>query len=216
MNGERRRLIMAHTLPELGYPYDALEPYIDARTMEIHHTKHHAGYVNKLNAALEGHSELESKSVEYLIRNLNELPADTRTAVRNNGGGHINHDFFWKILAPKVAFKGEVAEAINAKFGGLDQFKEQFLKTAMGIFGSGWAWLVVDGSGELKLTGTPNQDNPITFGETPIMGVDVWEHAYYLKYQNVRPDYVKAIFNVMNWTAINENFLKTRQTVKAH
>jgi len=206
---------MAHTLPELDYAYDALEPYIDARTMEIHHSRHHAAYVNKLNAALQGHSDLADKSAEYLIRNLNRLPADIRTAVRNNGGGHVNHDFFWKILAPKVAFKGEVAEAVTAKFGGLDKFKEQFVNTAMGVFGSGWAWLVVDGAGELKLTGTPNQDNPITSGETPIMGVDVWEHAYYLKYQNMHQDYVNAIFNVMNWEVVNEHFLKTRETARS-
>lgn len=207
---------MPHTLPKLGYEYDALESFIDAETMEIHHSKHHAAYVAKLNAALENHSVLADQSAEDLIRNLDQLPADIRTAVRNNGGGHVNHSFFWQILKPKVDFQGEIAEAINARFGGLDKFKEEFLKTAVGVFGSGWAWLVVDDSGELKLMGTANQDNPISCGCSPVMGVDVWEHAYYLKYQNRRPDYVQAIFNVMNWEAINEFYLKTRQTAKSH
>lgn len=207
---------MPHTLPKLGYEYDALESFIDAETMEIHHSKHHAAYVAKLNAALENHSVLADQSAEDLIRNLDQLPADIRTAVRNNGGGHVNHSFFWQILKPKVDFQGEIAEAINARFGGLDKFKEEFLKTAVGVFGSGWAWLVVDDSGELKLMGTANQDNPISCGCSPVMGVDVWEHAYYLKYQNRRPDYVQAIFNVMNWDAINEFYLKTRQTAKSH
>ncbi|MDH3891065.1 MAG: superoxide dismutase [candidate division Zixibacteria bacterium] len=206
---------MMYTLPELGYEYDALESFIDAQTMEIHHSKHHAAYVAKLNAALEGHGELATKSAEQIICKLDQVPEDIRTAVRNNGGGHVNHSFFWQILKPNVAFKGEIAEAINAKFGGLDKFKEEFLKTAVGVFGSGWAWLVIDSGGDLSLMGTPNQDNPISSGYTPVMGVDVWEHAYYLKYQNRRPDYVQAIFNVMNWEKINEFYVMTRQTAKS-
>jgi Fe-Mn family superoxide dismutase len=205
---------MPHTLPELGYKYDALEPHIDARTMEIHHSKHHAAYVAKLNAALEGHDDLSGHSAEDLIRNLDNLPEGIRTAVRNNGGGHVNHTFFWQILAPGVAFEGEIAEAINAKWGRLDKFKAEFLAAAMGVFGSGWAWLVVNASGELEIKGTPNQDNPISAGETPVMGVDVWEHAYYLKYQNLRQDYINAIFNVLNWKVINQNYLKTLEMTK--
>ncbi len=207
---------MPFTLPDLGYEYDALESFIDAKTMEIHHSKHHAAYVAKLNTALQGHDVLADKSAEDLIRNLDQLPEDIRTAVRNNGGGHVNHSFFWQILKPNVDFKGEIAEAINARFGGLDNFKEEFLKTAVGVFGSGWAWLVVDQSGDLNLMGTPNQDNPISFGHTPVMGVDVWEHAYYLKYQNRRPDYVQAIFNVMNWEKINEFYVSTLKAVKTN
>jgi len=206
---------MPHSLPKLDYSYDALEPYIDARTMEIHHTKHHAAYVNNLNAALEKYSNLGKMNAEDLIRDLNRIPQEIRTAVRNNGGGHVNHSFFWKILKPSVAFKGDIADAINSKFGNLDSFKEQFLKTALGVFGSGWAWLIVNKNGDLELKGLPNQDNPISYDETPIMGVDVWEHAYYLKYQNMRADYVKAIFNVMDWDAINYNYLKTREMAKS-
>jgi Fe-Mn family superoxide dismutase len=206
---------MPHVLPELGYAYDALEPFVDAQTMKIHHQKHHATYVNKLNAALEGHSDLAEKSPEDLIRHLDQVPEEIRTAVRNHGGGHVNHTFFWKILKPMVDFTGEVAEAINAKYGGLDNFKKEFLKTAMGVFGSGWAWLVVNADGELEIKGTPNQDNPMTRGETPLLGVDVWEHAYYLKYQNRRPDYIEAIFDVMNWNVVNENFRRTREMVKS-
>jgi len=206
---------MPHSLPKLEYSYDALEPYIDARTMEIHYTKHHQGYVNNLNAALEGHDDLVGKSAEDLVRNLNQVPDKIRTAVRNNGGGHVNHSFFWKILKPSVPFKGEIAEAINAKFGSLDKFKELFLKAALGVFGSGWAWLVVNTDGELEIKGLPNQDNPTTYGDTPVLGVDVWEHAYYLKYQNVRPDYVKAVFNVIDWAAVNKHYVKTLQTAKS-
>ena len=205
---------MTHSLPKLGYNYDALEPYIDARTMEIHHSKHHAAYVTNLNAALKDFPELADKSAEDLVCKLNQLPEKIRTAVRNNGGGHVNHSFFWNILKPSVKFKGEIAEAITAKFGSFDSFKEQFLKASLGVFGSGWTWLVVNSKEELEIKGMPNQDNPISNGETPILGVDVWEHAYYLKYQNKRADYVTAIFNVMNWEQVNKYYLSTRKMAK--
>ncbi|MFH2034970.1 MAG: superoxide dismutase [Candidatus Zixiibacteriota bacterium] len=206
---------MSYTLPKLGYGYDALEPYFDARTMEIHHTKHHNAYVTNLNAALESNGDWSGHSPEDLIRNLNSIPENIRTAVRNHGGGHVNHAFFWQILKKDVAYKGEVAEAINAKFGSLQGFQDGFFKTAMGVFGSGWAWLVVDKNGELAFRGTPNQDNPMTNGERPILGLDVWEHAYYLKYQNVRPDYIKAAFNLFNWKKINEFYVQTLEAVKS-
>ncbi|RME23837.1 MAG: superoxide dismutase [Candidatus Zixiibacteriota bacterium] len=200
---------MPHTLPELGYAYDALEPYIDARTMEIHYTKHHQGYVNKLNAALEGHADLAGKSVEELIAGLNSIPEAIRTAVRNNGGGHLNHSFFWPLLKKDVPFAGDVAEAIKSQFGGFDQFKEKFSAAAAGRFGSGWAWLVLDG-GQLAIMSTPNQDSPLTEGKKPIIGLDVWEHAYYLKYQNRRPEYIEAFFNIINWEKANEHYLAAK------
>lgn len=206
---------MPHSLPKLDYSYDALEPHIDARTMEIHHFKHHAAYVNNLNAAVKDYPELTDKSAEDLIRDLNQIPMKIRTAVRNNGGGHVNHSFFWNILKPAVGYKGEIAEAIDFKFGSLDNFKDQFLKASLGVFGSGWTWLVVNGDGELEIKGLPNQDNPISSGETPILGVDVWEHAYYLKYQNKRADYVKAIFNVIDWNQVNQHYLKTLKMAKS-
>ena len=206
---------MPHTLPELGYSYNALEPHIDARTMEIHHSKHHAAYVAKLNAALEGHSDLADMSAEDLIRDLDKVPADIRTAVRNHGGGHVNHTFFWKLLKPGAQFTGEIAEAISAKWGNLDAFKEAFLAASMGVFGSGWAWLVVNSHGELEILGTPNQDNPISSGHTPVFGIDVWEHAYYLKYQNLRQNYIDAVFNVVDWEVVNGNFVRTREMAKS-
>ncbi len=206
---------MSHSLPKLNYNYDALEPHIDARTMEIHHSKHHAAYVNNLNAALKDFSEFADKSAEDLVCKLDQLPEKIRTAVRNNGGGHVNHSFFWNLLKPSVEFKGEIAEAINAKFGSFDSFKDQFLKASLGVFGSGWTWLIVNKEGELEIKGLPNQDNPISYGETPILGVDVWEHAYYLKYQNLRADYVKAIFNVIDWDQVNKNYLKTLEMAKS-
>ncbi len=206
---------MSHFLPKLGYNYDALEPHIDARTMEIHHSKHHAAYVNNLNAALKDFPEFADKSAEDLIRNMDQIPEKIRTAVRNNGGGHVNHSFFWNILKPSVEFKGEIAEAITAKFGSFDSFKEQFLKASLGVFGSGWTWLIVNSKGELEIKGMPNQDNPISNGEIPILGVDVWEHAYYLKYQNRRADYVTAIFNIMNWEQVNQHYLKTLEMAKS-
>lgn len=196
---------MAFTLPKLSYSYDALEPYIDAKTMEIHHSKHHQAYTNNFNAALEKHADLGSKSAEELVANLNDIPEDIRTAVRNNGGGFVNHAFFWDILKKDVKFSGDVADAINGKFGNLDSFKEKFIAKAAGQFGSGWGWLVVN-NGELEIVSTPNQDSPLTDGKTPILGVDVWEHAYYLKYQNRRPDYLKEFFNVINWEKVNDYF----------
>ncbi|TVR23403.1 MAG: superoxide dismutase [Anaerolineaceae bacterium] len=195
---------MAFELPALPYAFDALEPHIDARTMEIHHGKHHGGYTTKLNAALEG-TEFAGKSIEEVLANLDKLPADKQTAVRNNGGGYANHNLFWQVMAPNAGGEptGELAEAINAAFGSFADFKEQFSQAAAGRFGSGWAWLIVDGGG-LAITSTPNQDTPLMEGKTPILGLDVWEHAYYLNYQNRRPDYVAAFFNVVNWAKVAE------------
>ncbi|MFZ1656695.1 MAG: superoxide dismutase [Lactococcus raffinolactis] len=197
---------MAHTLPELAYAYDALEPFFDEATMKLHHDKHHATYVANLNAAIDKHPELADKSALELVKDLASVPDDIRTAVQNNGGGHVNHSFFWEILASNAggAPTGAIGEAIVAKFGDFDAFKETFKTAATGRFGSGWAWLVVDASGELKVTSTANQDNPITDGETPVLGLDVWEHAYYLKYHNVRPDYIAAFFELVNWDKVNE------------
>ena len=194
---------MAHTLPPLPYPPDALEPHIDKQTMEIHHGKHHQAYVTNLNAALEKHPELQSKSVEDLLRSINTVPEDIRTAVRNNGGGHVNHSMFWQIMGPKAggAPTGAIADAINSSFGSFDALKEQFAKAAAGRFGSGWAW-VIDQGGKLAIESTPNQDNPMMDGKRPIFGIDVWEHAYYLKYQNRRPDYLAAWWNVINWDEV--------------
>ncbi len=192
-----------HSLPELGYGYDALEPYIDAKTMEIHHTKHHQAYINKLNAALEKHPDLQDRSVEDLLRDLNKIPEDIRTAVRNHGGGHANHSFFWPLLKKDVKLGGPIADKIKETFGGFDQFKEKFSAAAGGRFGSGWAWLVMGKKG-LEITSTANQDSPLIEGLTPLVGIDVWEHAYYLKYQNRRPEYVEAFFNVINWDRVNE------------
>jgi Fe-Mn family superoxide dismutase len=194
---------MAYTLTKLPYAYDALEPYIDARTMEIHHSKHHQAYVNNVNAAMEKYPEWHEKAIEDVIADLNNVPEDVRGAVRNHGGGHVNHSFFWQILKTGVAFEGEVAEAIKAKFGSFDEFKTQFSAAAATRFGSGWAWLVVN-NGELEIMSTANQDSPLTDGKTPILNIDVWEHAYYLKYQNKRPEYIDAFFNVINWEKVNE------------
>ncbi|WP_077604125.1 superoxide dismutase, partial [Oceanobacillus sojae] len=194
-------------LPELPYAYDALEPTIDKETMNIHHTKHHNTYVTKLNDALEGHEDLQNKSVEELVTDLNSVPESIRTAVRNNGGGHANHSFFWKTLSPNGGGEpaGELADKINSKFGSLDKFKEEFAAAAAGRFGSGWAWLVLN-NGELEITSTPNQDSPLTEGKTPLLGLDVWEHAYYLKYQNKRPEYISAFWNVVNWDQVANNY----------
>ena len=198
---------MTHTLPALPYDYAALEPHIDARTMEIHYTKHHQAYINKLNEALEKHPELKEKTVEELIADLDMVPEDIRTAVRNNGGGHVNHSFFWEIMVPNAGGEpqGELKKAIAGTFGSFDKFKEQFANTGVGRFGSGWAWLIVDG-GKLSVISTANQDSPITEGKTPILGVDVWEHAYYLQYQNKRPDYIAAWWNVVNWEEVGKRF----------
>jgi len=200
---------MAHTLPTLPYPHDALEPHIDKMTMEIHHGKHHNAYVTNLNAALEKHPELQSKSVEDLIRGINSVPEDIRTAVRNNGGGHANHSMFWQIMAPNAGGTptGAIADAIKSSFGSFDAFKEQFAKAAAGRFGSGWAW-VIDSGGKLAIESTPNQDSPLMEGKKAVFGLDVWEHAYYLKYQNRRPDYVTAWWNVVNWAEINKRLSK--------
>jgi Fe-Mn family superoxide dismutase len=195
---------MAHQLPPLPYDFAALEPHIDTQTMQIHHGKHHAAYVNNLNAALDKHPELAGKSTEELIRNLAGVPEDIRTAVRNNGGGHVNHTMFWLIMGPGKggAPTGAIAEAINGTFGNFDTFKDQMNKAGTGRFGSGWVWLVQAG-GKLAVESTANQDNPIADGKRPIFGIDVWEHAYYLKYQNRRPDYLAAWWNVINWDAVN-------------
>lgn len=203
---------MPYQLPKLLYSYDALEPHIDARTMEIHHTKHHQTYINNVNAALEKYPALADKSVEDLIRDLNAVPEDIRTVVRNNGGGHANHSMFWTIMAPKAGGEpsGGLAEAIKSAFGGFDGFKDQFSKAAAGRFGSGWAWLSVDGSGKLVVTSTPNQDSPLSEGLKPILGLDVWEHAYYLNYQNRRPDYIAAWWNVVNWKQVASNYASSK------
>ncbi|TKI81865.1 superoxide dismutase [Mn] [Bacillus mycoides] len=200
-----------HELPNLPYAYDALEPHFDKETMNIHHTKHHNTYITNLNAALEGHAELADKSVEELVANLNEVPEAIRTAVRNNGGGHANHTFFWTILSPNGGGQpvGELATAIEAKFGSFDAFKVEFAKAGATRFGSGWAWLVVN-NGELEVTSTPNQDSPITEGKTPVIGLDVWEHAYYLNYQNRRPDYIGAFWNVVDWNVAEKLYQEAK------
>ncbi len=201
---------MAYQLPKLSYAYDALEPYIDKETMTIHHTKHHQAYLNNLNTAIEKHPELGSQPAEKLVTDLNKMPEDIKGVVRNHGGGFVNHSFFWNILKKEIAFKGDIADAIKAKFGSLEQFKEQFVKTSGGVFGSGWGWLVLN-KGELEIMSTPNQDSPLTVGKTPILGVDVWEHAYYLKYQNRRPEYLDAFFSVINWEKVNELYLTAKK-----
>ncbi len=205
---------MAYELPKLPYDYNALEPHIDARTMEIHYTKHHQAYITNVNNAIKGKADLEKKSVEDLIRDLNSVPEDIRAAVRNNGGGHANHSFFWKIMGPKAGGepKGKLADDIKSTFGGFDQFKEKFADAGVKRFGSGWAWLIKNPNGKLEIVSTANQDSPL-MGKaiagaegTPILGVDVWEHAYYLNYQNRRPDYIKAWWNVVNWDAVAKNY----------
>lgn len=197
---------MPHTLPEIGYDYDALEPFIDARTMEIHHTKHHQTYVDKLNAALKGHDDLAALGVDELISDLSRVPEEIRTAVRNHGGGHANHTFFWQLLKKEVPFGGDVKEAIEKDFGSFDSFRDEFSTKAALLFGSGWTWLTTSPEG-LSIVTTPNQDSPLNAGKKPILGLDVWEHAYYLKYQNRRPEYIDAFFNVINWEKVNEFFL---------
>lgn len=197
---------MTHTLPKLKYSYDALEPHIDKETMEIHHTKHHQTYINNLNAALEKHPELKEVELETLIKDLDEIPEDIYTAVRNNGGGHYNHSLFWEILAPAEGQKpeGELLEAINKDLGSFEAFQEEMAQAAAGQFGSGWAWLVIDEDKSLKVVATANQDNPLSQGLRPILGIDVWEHAYYLKYQNRRADYIDNWFKVINWDKVSE------------
>lgn len=204
---------MAFELPPLPYAEDALEPHIDARTMGIHHDKHHAAYTNNLNAALEGHANLAGKSIEDLLGDLNAVPESIRTAVRNNGGGYANHNLFWEIMGPNGGGEptGDLASAINSAFGGFSAFKEQFAKAASTRFGSGWAWLYVDKNGSLAVGSTPNQDTPLMEGNTPILGLDVWEHAYYLNYQNRRPDYISAWWNVVNWDAVAAKYTAARK-----
>jgi len=199
---------MAFELPALPYPVTALEPHVDARTMEIHHGKHHATYVNNLNAALEAHPALQDRTIEELLRGFDALPSDIQTAVRNNGGGHANHDLFWQILSPQGGGRpaGELAAAIDAAFGSFDDFQAALADAAVKRFGSGWAWLVVGGEGALQVYSTANQDSPFMSGHTPILGLDVWEHAYYLNYQNRRPDYVKAFWNVVDWGSVAARF----------
>ncbi|EMF0088944.1 superoxide dismutase [Enterococcus hirae] len=195
---------MTYTLPDLPYAFDALEPYIDEETMHLHHDKHHNTYVTNLNAAIEKHPELGEKTIEELLSDMDAVPTDIKTAVRNNGGGHANHSFFWKIMAPNAGGEptGAIKEEIDEAFGDFATFKEEFKKAAAGRFGSGWAWLVME-NGKLAITSTANQDSPLMEGKTPILGLDVWEHAYYLKYKNVRPDYIEAFWNVVNWEEVN-------------
>jgi len=200
---------MIHKLPEMPYAYDALEPYIDSQTMNIHHLKHHQTYVDKLNSALEGHGDLQRLKVEELLGQFDRIPEGIRTAVRNHGGGHANHSFFWPILKRAVQFKGEVADAVVKSFGSFDKFERDFTNAAISVFGSGWAWLVQAG-GKLEITTTPNQDSPLSQKKVPVLGLDVWEHAYYLKYQNRRPEYIEAFFHVINWEKVNEHYLKGR------
>jgi superoxide dismutase, Fe-Mn family len=203
----------AFSLPDLPYGYNALEPHIDARTMEIHHTKHHQAYVNNLNAALEKHPDVRTDSIEELMRNLKSVPSDIQTAVRNNGGGHANHSLFWQIMRPNAGGEpgGSVGEQIRSAFGDFGSFREKFANAAKGRFGSGWAWLVIADGGGLEVTDTPNQDTPLMEGRTPILGLDVWEHAYYLNYQNRRPDYIDAWWNVVNWDEVNSRYEKAKR-----
>ena len=210
---------MKYELPKLPYAYDALEPYIDARTMEIHYTRHHQTYVTKLNEALDKHPEIADKPLEELLSNLDAVPEDIRTVVRNHGGGHMNHSFFWTIMGPPAASgatkksevknepEGEIGKIITSTFGAIATFKEEFAKAAAGVFGSGWAWLVIDDKGNMMITATPNQDSPFMKKQKPILGLDVWEHAYYLKYQNKRPDYIDAWWNVVDWIQV-EKYLR--------
>ncbi|OGJ12627.1 superoxide dismutase [Candidatus Pacearchaeota archaeon RBG_16_35_8] len=198
---------MMFNLPSLPYAYNSLEPYIDEQTMRIHHTKHHQAYVDKLNAALENAPQLQKMTAENLIKNINKVPEAIRTQIRNHGGGHLNHSFFWKILRKEVEPIGEILEAIEEKYGSFDKFKEQFKEACLTLFGSGWVWLVVNARRGLEIVKSPNQDNPLSDGKTPILGIDLWEHAYYLKYQNKRADYVEAFFNVIDWEKVNEFYV---------
>ncbi|MFA5904543.1 MAG: superoxide dismutase [Desulfobacula sp.] len=200
---------MSHLLPPLPYDYNSLEPFIDEQTMRIHHTKHHQTYVDKLNAALNGHGEFETLHVDELLKNLNNVPEEIRTAVRNHGGGHSNHSFFWPLLKKNVPFGGAVSEGIIKQFGSFEKFRDDFSNKTALLFGSGWTWLTLD-NGKFEIIATPNQDSPISLGKTPVLGLDVWEHAYYLKYQNRRPDYIKAFFEVINWEKVNELFYKLK------
>lgn len=199
---------MTFKLPELNYAYDALEPHIDKKTMEIHHTKHHQAYIDNLNKALEGHEKYQEMSIKELIKSLDDLPEGIKTAVRNNGGGHLNHKMFWKVMSPNGGGNpvGEVAKKIDEDLGGFEKFKEEFKKAALGRFGSGWAWLVLDKDGKFAITSTPNQDNPLSEGKKPLLGIDVWEHAYYLNYQNKRADYIDSWWNLVDWNVVEEKY----------
>jgi len=201
---------MIHQLKPLGYAYDSLEPYIDKETMEIHHSKHHQGYVNKLNLALEKNLNLQEKPISEILKDLNSIPENIRSSVMNNGGGVYNHDFFWSILKKKIAPKGEIIEELNKKFGSFEEFKNQFTNSATTLFGSGWAWLVLENN-ELKIIQTKNQDSPISKNQIPLIAIDVWEHAYYLKYQNKRPEYIENFFNIINWEKVNHLFLESKK-----
>jgi len=199
---------MTHQLPKLPYAYTALEPFIDARTMEIHYTKHHQAYVDNLNKALEPHAALQRKTAEELLKDLSAIPEEIRIAVRNNGGGHVNHSFFWLLLKKGVPFTGKVAVAIKTTFGSFEQFQDIFAKAALGRFGSGWAWLVLN-KGKLEVSSTANQDSPLSEGKVPLLGLDVWEHAYYLHYQNRRADYVNAFWNIVDWEQVEKHFVQS-------
>jgi len=209
-----------HTLPELPYAYDALEPHIDAKTMEIHHTKHHQAYIDNLNTALEKYSEFGTMTAENIVKNIGSIPEDIRPVVRNNVGGHLNHSFFWQIMRPAgqnpepTQEETKLVEAIKVAFGSFDGFKEKFAKVALSRFGSGWAWMSVTNLGGLEIHSTGNQDNPITEGLSPVLGLDVWEHAYYLKYQNRRAEYIENWWNVVNWSKVAESYLKAVETIK--
>jgi len=205
---------MPETLPKLPYSYDALEPYIDAKTMEIHYTKHHQTYIDKFNGAVQSEPKVTGKSAEDLVSNLDTVPENIRTAVRNHGGGHVNHSFFWQILKKDVKPDGDIFNAIKQTFGSYDDFKAKFSAEAAGRFGSGWAWLV-DNNGKLEIMSTANQDSPLSVGKTPLIGIDVWEHAYYLKYQNRRPEYIEAFFNVINWNKVNEYYFELKAEMTA-
>jgi superoxide dismutase, Fe-Mn family len=200
---------MAYVLPKLNYEYNALEPYIDAKTMEIHHTKHHQTYLTKLNEGISKHPDLFKKSAEELVRNLNNAPDDIKAIIKNHGGGYINHNFFWEILKKDVKLSGKIKEAIDNSFGGYEKFKEDFTKSATALFGSGWTWLVTDGK-KLEIINTNNQDSPLTLGKTPLLNLDIWEHAYYLKYQNRRAEYIEAFFNIINWDKVEHNLKKVQ------
>lgn len=196
-----------HTLPNLGYEYNALEPYIDEQTMRIHHTKHHQTYIDKLNIALEKYPELQNKTAEELIKDLNKIPEDIRTQVRNHGGGHVNHSFFWPLLKKDVKISNEFLKIIEKNFESFDKFKELFSKASLGIFGSGWGWLVVDG-GKLEIMMTPNQDSPLIQNKTPVLGIDMWEHSWYIKHNANKSAYVEDFFHVIDWDQVNENYKK--------
>ena len=201
---------MVHQLPKLEYKYDALEPYFDKETMELHYSKHHQAYVDKLNAALEGHPELQKKSAEDLLKVLDKVPEAIRTAVKNHGGGHWNHSFWWPMLKKNVKCSGDIEAGIKKKWGSVEKFKEELTKASLGVFGSGWAWVVVDAKGNLEIVTTPNQDCPLSEGKHPVLGVDVWEHSYYVKYRNRRNEYLEAFFKVINWDAVNNNLKKAK------